>query len=114
MGDHTATRKRVILKVSRWVLLFVSSLTSPSFLDKLQLALNRFYIGGKKSRIKETGCVTIDGNGKWGDQKSYADSPLPVSGPGQSGVNGQRRICLTLTLVKSEWVRETRSSQLKC
>lgn len=107
MGDHTATRKRTILKASRWGLLFVSSLTSPSFWDRLQLALNRFYIGGKKSRIKETGCVTMDGNSKWGDQKSYANSPLPVSDPEQRGVNGQRRRCLALPLVKSKWVRDT-------
>ena len=77
------------------------------FFGQAALALNRSEIDDKKSRIKETGCVTMDGNSKWGDQKSYANSPLPVSDPEQRGVNGQRRRCLALPLVKSKWVRDT-------
>lgn len=72
------------------------------FFGQAALALNRSEIDDKKSRIKETGYVTMDGNGKWEGQKPYIDSPLPVSGTEQRGLMDDGGYVLALTLVKSE------------
>ena len=84
------------------------------FLGQAALALNRPEIGGKKVQNKRNGLCHYGRKWKMENGKPYVDSPLPVSGPEQRGVDGRRRACFSADFSEIGVRGETHPPQLMC